>query len=39
MSKINFKQIKKYYFNIFQRKKHFKKKSLPQSQIGTKVGD
>jgi hypothetical protein len=31
--KINFKKSKKYFFDGFSRKKHFKKQLLPQSQI------
>jgi uncharacterized membrane protein YobD (UPF0266 family) len=32
MSKIIFKNKKKYYFNVFWNEKHFEKQPLPHSQ-------
>jgi hypothetical protein len=37
ISKIIFKKIKKYYFNIFQNEKHFKKQPQPHSDPAVAV--
>jgi hypothetical protein len=34
ISKINFKKIKKHYFNAFPSEKHFEKQLLPRYQTG-----